>query len=142
MDTHVVGQRVQHPVIRLASLQCAAAQRGFECTVATLPVDERAGFLGRRRDREHHVGAFGDRTVSQLQADHETGGVQRGQHGVRVGEVRGFDTPDQQRSQRLVGSGGQDAVGVPSSRGRQFGDMPRRTHLRAGDLVGQRAATG
>ena len=38
---------------------------------AALPVDERAGLLRDRRDREHDVGAVGDRAGPQLQADDE-----------------------------------------------------------------------
>src|SRR2546430_3945559 len=56
-------------------------------TLFRSPVDERAGLLRRRCDRKDDVGAFGDGAVPQLEADHKAGGVQRGQHRVRIGEV-------------------------------------------------------
>ena len=117
-------------------------QRRGEPAEAALPVDEGAGLLRRGRDRKHHVGAFGDLAVSQFQADHEVRGVQRGQHGVRIGEVGGFDAADQQRAQASVGCTGQYAVGVTSGRRRQFSDVPCGTDLRAGGVVGQWAAAG
>ena len=80
--------------------------------------------------------------MPQLQADHEPGGVQCGQHHVGVGEVIGFDTADQQGAQRPVRGGGQDAVHVTPSGGWQFGDMPRSGDLRAGRLVVKWAAAG
>ena len=78
---------------------CAApAGRASRCWPATaskaepaLPVDERAGLLDDGRDREHHVGAVGDRAVPQLEADDEGRGLDRGQCGVGVGQIGGVD---------------------------------------------------
>ena len=60
VDVQFVGQRVQHPAVgHLAG----AGQGQVERTTPTLPGHEPAGLLGRRRHREHHVGALGHRAV-------------------------------------------------------------------------------
>jgi hypothetical protein len=55
--------------------------------------------------------------VPQFQADHEACGVQRSQHRIRIGEVGGFDTADEQRAEAPVRRRGKNAADVtPSGR--------------------------
>ena len=113
-----------------------------EAALTALPVQVGPGLLRRRRDREDHVGAFGHGAVPQLQAHHETRGVQGGQHRLGVGEVVGIDAADQQCAQAAIGSRGQNAIDVTAIGGRQVCDIPALGHLRAGGLVAERPATG
>ena len=95
------------------------------------------------RDREHHVGEFGDRALPQFQADHERCGLDRGQGRVGVGQVGEFDAADQQRAQLAACAPrrGCAAVSRPAVLG-QLADVPCRGGLLAGRCVADRAAAG
>ena len=143
VDAHLVGQGVQHPQVGWLALRCGSA--AAKAAMRPSQLTKVPGLLRRRRDREHHVGAFGDRAVPQLQADHEPRGVQRGQRRVagrrsrRARRRRPAARPACRRRRR---------PGLPSASrpgcGRQVGDVPALRHLRAGGrrrrAAGRRAA--
>ena len=74
-------------------------QGGGERPAAALPVHERSGLLGDGGDREHHVGAVGDRAGPQLQADDERRRLERAQRRGRIGQVGRVDAGDDQRAE-------------------------------------------
>ena len=108
---------------------------------AALPVDEGAGLLGGRGDRQDDVGAAGDLAGADLEADDERG-VEGGERGGGVGQVGGVDAADDQATEAAGGGGGQDARGVAARRGRQRRHAPDRGDVDAGGGVGDRAAAG
>ena len=80
--------------------------------------------------------------LTQFEADDERSCVQRGECRGGVGQVVDLDASDQQRAQRSVGGGRDDARGVPPSRIGEFVDVPRGGHLGAGGGVRQRPTAG
>ncbi len=80
--------------------------------------------------------------VAQLQADDETGGLDRGECGVRVGQVGRFDAADEQRVQLAVRGGVEDGGGVAPGAVRQLGEVPGVGDLLTGGGIGDRSAAG
>ena len=109
---------------------------------AALPVHERAGLVGDRRDREHHVGGAGHVGLAQLEGDHEARGVERGAGRGRVGGVVGVDAADDQAAELAGGQGRDDRVGVAAGGLGQRVDAPGGGGVDARGGVGDRAAAG
>ena len=99
MHVHLVGDRPEHVQV---GADARHAERRGERAAAAFPVDERAGLLRDRRDREDHVGAVGDRAGPQLEGDDERRPLKRAQRAGRVRQVRRVDASDDQRAEFAV----------------------------------------
>ncbi len=129
VHVHLIGQRGQDLEV---GTDRRDGQRRAERARAAFPVNERARLLGHRGDREHDVGPVGDRADPQLQADHEAGRRQRGQRGIRVGQVGGVHAGDQQGRQLAADGGGQDRRRCPGRARPAASRRPRSARPRRG----------
>ena len=91
MNVHLVGDRVQHLVVGELT---GVAQRRVERSRTAFPVEESAGLLDGRCDREHDVGVLGDRAGPDFQADDERHGLQRRSRRLGIRQVVGVDGAD------------------------------------------------
>ena len=106
-----------------------------------LPVEEGAGLLGDRGDRQDDVGVLGDLAGPQLQRHHEADRVQRLTRARRVGQVGDLDArrPPARRSSP-AGGGLDDLAGVAAVAVRELGHAPDRRRpprARAGRCAGR-----
>ena len=139
VDVHLIGDRAEHVQV---GADLRNPQRRAERAAATFPVHERPGLLGHGGDREHHVGAVGDRAGPQLEADHEGRRLDRPQRRLRIGQVGRVHPGHHQGAELAVGRGGEHGRGVASQRAGQRALAPGPGHLGAGRGVGHPAADG
>ena len=89
---------------------------------AAFGVDEGAGGLGERRDRQQHVGDVGGGVAERRHRDDQARAAERGARGGGVGGVElGLDVQQEQRLHRLR----QHLAGVQAARARQRVDQLR-----------------
>ena len=90
-----------------------------------LPVDEDAGLVGDRGDREDHVGGPGDVGRTELETDHERAfSTRRGSRRDR--RVVGVDAADDESAELAGGERGHDRVARRGRRSRAASRRPRR----------------
>ncbi len=132
MDVECIGERIEH--FEIGQLP-GVSERRLEGTRAALPVEERAGLLDGRCDREDDVGGVGHIGASQLEAHHEARGVNGCAGRSRIGQVVGVDTGHHECTQRATRRGVENAVSVATRLGRNRG-RPMQPDLTARVDVG------
>src|SRR5581483_6995701 len=111
VHVHLVGDRAEHVQV---GPHFGHVQRGLKRATAAFPVHERAGLLGDRGHREHHVRAVGDRARPQLEADDERRHLQRRERRLRVGQVGRINAGYHQAAELLRGRRLENLGGIPA----------------------------
>ena len=133
---HLVGEHVERAVVA----DLGGLEGRLEGADPALPVDEGAGLLGVRRDRQHDVGDRGDRRGADLERHDERAG--EGLGGTGDAEVERVDPADDERVE-LTGCRRGDDAGRVAARGVGEGlHAPGGRHLGACRGIRERAATG
>ena len=135
----------QHPGVRqlVPGGGLVGLDRGLEHPGPALPVEEGAGLLGDRGDRQHHVGALGDLAGPLLQADQEADRCPSASR-ARAGSGRSAASTPPTTSAASSPAAAASMI-WPVSRPkpvRQGRQAPDRGDLVAGPRVGDRAAAG
>ncbi len=132
MDVECVGQCIEYLQVEQLA---AFSERRLERPRTAFPVEEGAGFLDGRCNREDNVGCVSHIGTPQLKAHHEAGGADGGTRRGRVGEVVGVDASDDERTQRTTRRGVENASSVAAGLGRN-GRRPVRSHLTTRVAIG------
>ena len=103
-----------------------------ERTDATLPVDEHAGLLDDRRNRQHDVGDAGDVALANFEADDEVAAFSAARAAVGIGQVVDLDTADDQSLQGASRHGLEDRRRVATLLGDDRPDAPCCGEIGAG----------
>ena len=125
----LLGDAGEHPQV---GQRAGVAEDGLEGPQPALPVDERAGLVGDRRDREDHVGGAGHVGLAQLEATTNRAASRAARVAAGSAVSSGSTPPMTSPPSSPAASGGHDRVGVAALGVGQVRRRPRRWRRRRG----------